>query len=66
MPPVDCHPAVTAASRRALLGPGDAGLFNLVLQGGTLHFQAGCGTLPTASTWPEHQSFADQPLRSVL
>jgi len=28
VPPVECHPAVTAASRRALLKPGDAKLFD--------------------------------------
>jgi len=50
VPPVDCPPAVTAASRRALLGPGDAGLIHPVLQTGTLHCQAGSGTLRTAAT----------------
>ena len=40
MPLAECHPGGTAATRRALLGPGDAEFFHLLLQRGTLHSQA--------------------------
>ena len=48
VPPAECHPGGTAATRQALLGPGDAELFHLLLQSGTLHSQAGRGPLRTA------------------
>src|SRR5260370_14918122 len=48
VPPAVCPPGGTAATRRALLGPGDAELFHLLLQRGTLHPQAGRGPLRTA------------------
>src|SRR5260221_12888414 len=48
VPPAECHLGGTAATRRALLGTGDAELFHLLLQSGTLHAQAGRGPLRTA------------------
>src|SRR5258708_1135056 len=48
VPPAECHPGGTAATRRALLGPRDAELFHLLLQSGTLHSQADRGSLRTA------------------
>src|SRR5438093_7839561 len=48
VPPAECRPGGTAATRRALLGPGDVELFHLLLQSGTLHSQTGRGPLRTA------------------
>src|SRR5437016_14659723 len=47
VPPGECHLGGTAATGWALLGTGDAEFFHLLLQSGTLHSQAGRGTLRT-------------------
>ena len=48
MPLARRHPSGTFATRRALIGPGDAELFHLLLQSGTLHLQAARGPFRTA------------------
>ena len=47
MPPAVCPSGGTAATREALLGPRDAELCHLLLQGGPLHSQSNRGPLWT-------------------